>query len=627
MRKLSTTILLLVLCGLALPTQAQSVRDDVIWARKTTDTITLDGVLDEAAWSQAETKVVEWNVNAGIPGSGWKLEAGWDPDDPTHATFKFLVVGNQLYMGATVLDKSVGGSSNFNRFDGLLMALKDHANEFLPSPPAEYLYSWWHDELTDPQPVGQDPGFIGVWAELPHGAPRTPEQIANWDAVTVVDGLANDDAVDDVGYTIEMRFNLTPMGYDVTQPEGDVLEWNVSIYDTDWFWPIDGLRFTSNRVWWQSPWGNASWYNEVRIMARPDVTISSGPVPNVGWDLIIPKLTSAPVLDGELNDVQWSDPNLYSIDIGWSDEALIATYDATGPYRAGQYQPTVNGGTALVVDPPDANVKLFTEGDFLYIGFDVNDQLVQYHPNIDRWDGFIVTINDRAVQDSDNQLLGRRLSFQVAEDGTASAEDDLLSLVTGGQAQVAVHLNAGTTVDTVGVLDNGYTAEMAIDLKALGYPAGLGDGTLFLGVTLLDGDSFDDPPSDSYGARSWWFRQYEGECCPAFARLAMSPSPVVDGVLHGSTYAFLRPSLNPSPQPQIRYSMPDQNLVTLEVFDVRGRLVLRRPMGLTVAGDSQVPLFAQDRPAAGVYLFRLNIEDPTTGRLRDSLTGKMTLVR
>ncbi len=82
MKKLSTTLLLLALCGLALPAQGQLVRDDVIWARATTDAITLDGVLNEPAWSQAETKVVQWAENAGIPGSGWKLEAGWDPDDP-----------------------------------------------------------------------------------------------------------------------------------------------------------------------------------------------------------------------------------------------------------------------------------------------------------------------------------------------------------------------------------------------------------------------------------------------------------------------------------------------------------------------------------------------------------------
>ena len=627
MKRLLTTILLVALCGAAYPALGQATREDAIWARVAPGPITLDGVLDEAAWSQAETKIVEYEVDAGIPGSGWKTESGWDPVDPTRATLRFLVVGNQLYLGAVVEDRSIGGSAEFNRFDGFLMALKDHSVDFVPKPPAEYLYSWWHDELTDPQPAGQDPSFIGSWAELPHGSPRTPEQIEAWDAVTVVDGLSNDDTTDDVSYTIEMRFNLTPMGYDVTQPAGDVIEWNISIYDTDWFWPIDVGRFSSNRVWWQSPWGNDIWFNEVRVMARPDVTVSSGPVPVIEPEMTIPGLDESPVLDGELVDPVWSDPDIYSFDIGWMDADLIASYDGVGPFRAGQFQPTVNGGEAFIVDPPDANVKFFTRADTLFVGFDVNDQLVQYHPNFDRWDGFLLTINDRVEKGSDNVLLGKRLAFQVGEGGAAVAQDDLLSLVTGGNAQVAIHLNPGTTVDTLGVLDQGYTAEIAIDLTALGYPSGLGDRAFFFGVTLLDGDSFLNPISDSYGTRTWWYRQYENDCCAAWAHLDHSMSPVIDGGPRGTAYAFLRPSLNPSPRPMISYSMPDQNVVTLEVYDIRGRLVMRRPLGLTIAGDSQVPVFTQNRPAAGVYLFRLNIEDPETGRLRDSLTGKMMLLR
>ena len=177
----------------------------------------------------------------------------------------------------------------------------------------------------------------------------------------MVDGLSNDDAADDVGYTVEMRFNLTPMGYDVTQPEGDVIEWNISIYDTDWFWPIDIATFSSNRVWWQSPWGNDIWYNEVRIMARPDVTISSGPVPPLDPEVVIPGLDESPVMDGALTDPVWADPGIYSFDLGWMDVDLMATYDGVGPFRAGYYQPPVHGGEAFVIDPPDANVKFFTQ--------------------------------------------------------------------------------------------------------------------------------------------------------------------------------------------------------------------------------------------------------------------------
>ena len=144
---------------------------------------------------------------------------------------------------------------------------------------------------------------------------------------------------------------------------------------------------------------------------------------------------------------------------------------------------------------------------------------------------------------------------------------------------------------------------------------------------MLDGDSFLNPITDSYGTRTWWYRQYENDCCAAWAHLDHSMSPVIDGGPRGTAYAFLRPSLNPSPSPMISYSMPDQNVVTLEVYDIRGRLVMRRPLGLTIAGDSQVPVFTRNKPAAGVYLFRLSIEDPETGQLRDSLTGKMMLLR
>jgi hypothetical protein len=614
-------------CGLALPALGQAPRQDAIWARVALNPITLDGVLDEADWSQAESKVINWATDSGIPGSGWKSEAGWDPVDPVQATLKFLVRGNQLYLGAVINDKSIGGSKDFNRFDGLLMGMKDHTVAGLPKPVSEYLYSWWYEYQVGTPPPGQEPYFIGSWAELPHGSPRTQAQIDAWDARTVVNGLTNSDTVDDVGYTIEMRFDLTVMGYDVTQVDGDIVEWNVSVYDTDWFWPINAASFSSGRVWWQGPWGNQPWYNEVRIWSRPDVTTASGPAPQIGPEMTIPELGASAVIDGILNDAVWSDPGVYTFDMRWNPDLLVNTYDGVGPYRAGQFQPTVNGTVADVFDPADANLKFFTRDDTLFVGFDANDAYVQYHPNFDRWDGFLMTVNDRVVRAGDNQLLGRRLSFLVGPTGEAIAEDDLLSLVLAGTARVAVNLNAGTSVDTVGVPDNGYTAEMAIDLTAIGYPSGLGDRTLLFGVTMLDGDSVDNPPTDSYGTRTWWYREYEGVCCAAWAHMGDAVSAVFGDGETGSRYAFLRPSLNPSPQPLISYSMPDQNLVTLEVYDLRGHLVSRRPLGLTMAGDSQAALFGKDRPAAGVYLFRLRIENPATGQLRDSLTGKMTLLR
>jgi hypothetical protein len=629
MKKWITTLLVGgVIAAAVLPAFAQAPREDAIWARTAQADITLDGVLNEADWAQAESWVIEYGVDAGIPGSGYKTEAGWNPPaNPTYATVKFLVRGNQLYMGAVVLDNSVGGSASFNRFDGFLMGLKNHAAAGTPKGVLEYMYTWWHDENLDPQPAGQLPGFIGAWAELPHGSPRTPEQIDAWDAMTTVQGTSNSDTVADTGYTTEMRFNLTPIGYDVTDANGDVVEFNMSIYDCDGFWPISPVTFSANRVWWQGPWGNDTWYNEVRIHARPDVTTASGPVPAITPDLVIQAIDAVPTLDGSLNEAVWTSPDIYAFDIRWDDAALRETYPGVGPFRAGQFQPSVNGGQAFVIDPADATVKMYHRGSKLYLGFDVRDAVVQYHADVNRWDGAIVTINDRALRGADQTLLGLRLAFQVAQNGTASAQDDLLSMVTAGTAQIAAHMNAGTTVDTLGVqMDNGYSVELEIDLTAIGYPANLGDGALFIGVNLFDGDSF-QVATDSYGTRTWWQREWQGTCCPAVAQLEAGYIAGVGGPSPFEGYAQALGSLNPSPRPQVAFAMPDRNLVTIEVYDVRGRLVERRELGNLEQGDANVPLFAKEDPAAGVYLYRVQFVDPATGHVRGSLAGKTMLMK
>jgi len=610
------------------PASGQSSRPDAIWARHTSS-LTLDGVLNEAAWAAAESMIVRYPRNAGIPGSGWKEEGGVLAQDSTYAVLKFLTVRDQLYLGARFRDRSIGGSEDFNRFDGILMAIKDHSVAAAPKPPAEYFYSWWYPTLTDPQPPDQLPAFAGKWATWPPGTPRTQEQINAWDARTVVNGRSNTDAVADQGYTIEMRFDLAVMGYQIRRQGGDVIEWNISIYDCDWFWPLDPNRFSSNRTWWQSPWGNDAWYNEVRIHASPDVGINSGPVPSIAGDTGIPNAAGepAPVVDGLLNEGTWAYPTTKAFDLRFGDDQLRGSYPSVGPYRSGQYQPEVYGGLAPVIDPGEAEVRWFFRGNELFLGFDVNDQVVQYHPNINRWDGFIVTINDRVVTGPDHQLLGRRLSFQVSQDGTALPQDYLATLVEANVASVALQLKEGTVVDTLGFEpDAGYTAELRIDLTALGYPNGLGDGVLFLGVNLLDGDSF-LPVSDSYGSRTWWYREYEGTCCPAWVEL--QPGFVVTG-FEDSPARIVAPRLveavpNPAATTTIRYELPRPARVALQIFDVGGRLIERRELGLQPAGLAAVPVDSQDRPA-GLYYYRLAIEDGA-GHSPEILEGRFVVVR
>jgi hypothetical protein len=155
----------------------------------------------------------------------------------------------------------------------------------------------------------------------------------------------------------------------------------------------------------------------------------------------------------------------------------------------------------------------------------------------------------------------------------------------------------------------------------------LGDGAFFFGICMLDGDSFPGTLDDA-GTRTWWYREYEGDCCAPWAHLA----PGVVGVAEDDpfspvAYAVVRNMINPSQRPHLAFSLPEANLVDLDVYDLRGRLVESRSLGLRQAGESQVPLLRQERASAGVYLYRLSFINPGTGAVRATLQGKTTVVR
>jgi hypothetical protein len=356
------------------------------------------------------------------PGGGWKPEGGFLPTDPTHATVKFLTVGNTLWMSAVMPDKSIGGSISFNRFDGLLMSIKDHLSANHPAPPTEIFYVWWNTDpaATDPQPPGQQPVFAGggPFASQPSYAPRTPAQIAACNAVTVVRGIANTDAAQDTSWTVELRIDLTALGYNITQTQGDIVEFNLSVYDCDNYWPLVPTGLAANRVWWQGPWGNSLGYNEVRIYCKPSVTVNTNPLPYLAPEIIVPngKLFPSPNIDGLLTDAVWA--NAARVDIRYGDDALRNTYPGVLKWRGGQYQPTVNGGEAAVLDPGDCTVKYFFRDDSLFFGFDVRDQAVQSVSLTDRMDGFVLGIYDRLARESlDNTLQPHRLTFDVSPTG------------------------------------------------------------------------------------------------------------------------------------------------------------------------------------------------------------------
>jgi hypothetical protein len=610
-------------------------RTDAIWARTTTGTMTVDGVLNEPAWAMAESVHIHYGVDNGMPGSGWFKENGADPSDPTDATVKFLVKADSLYVGVICRDKSVGGGL-FNQFDGVLSNIRQKQQTGRPVSPGEIFYAWvsepWADTLAN-QP-GRMPFFGGFWGSSPY-APR-PDSLstATWTAATTVQGTQNNDADIDEGYTMEFRINLNTFGYNVSGAGGDIVMYSLSIYDADWKWPVDSARQSGNRVWFQCPWGNAAAYNHVRVYARPDINEVAA-LPAIPPERIIPNAGTfaSPVLDGVLDDPVWSAPNIGKLQIKYGDNAIRDAYPSTGPYRSGQFQPTVNGSVAAVTDPSPATIKYFYKDDTLFLGFDVDDLVVQSVDNLDRWDGFRIIICQRDVRNGDNVLFPRRLSFRVGGSGTSIVtvrQDDLDPAGWDSLAQavqVVMALKGGTTIDTLGTLpDVGYTAEMRVVLPKFGYPADLGDRVLFLGAVLYDGDSF-TPFTNSYGTRAWYMR--EGDFNDGAAWCYLDPTITV-GVNDNpkvlpDQFVLLGNYPNPfNPTTTIKYQLAQASNVSVEVYNVIGQLVSRQNIGMQGPGDATATINAANL-SSGMYVYRVNVSAPGTNTERAAFTGKMIL--
>ena len=630
---MKTKLFMMVAVILLVSMTAFGQRTDVKWARTTPLPITLDGQLNEAAWAVAESVKIVYGIDNGMPGSGWVRENGRvSPLDSTKATVKFLVWNDSLYVGFRVQDKSVGGGP-FNKFDGTLSNLRRKDGTARPVQDGEIFYAWvlepWADSLAD-RP-GRLPFFGGAWGSSAY-SPRPDSLKAIWNAVTTVQGTQNNDADVDQGYTIEMKLNLKVRGYNVTQAAGDIIMYSFSIYDADYQWPLDTAKQAGNRVWFQCPWGNANAYNHIRLYARPDVGLT-GPVPAVSPELIIPGASSSvqsPNMDGRLTEAIWQNPNIGKLQIKFGDAAIRNAYPSTAPFRSGQFQPTVNGGVAAVTDPSLATVKYFYKADTLFLGIDVNDRVVQSIDNFDRWDGFRAVICQRNVRNGDNVLFPRRLTWRVS--GTTAApvakrQDDLDPAGWDSLAQavqVALALKGGTTIDTTGTTaDSGYTAEMRIVLPRFGYPAGRGDGVLFFGAMLLDGDSF-SPASTSYGTRTWFMR--EGDFNDGAAWGYMDPGIVLAVDEKGNTlpdeFTLVGNYPNPfNPSTTIKFVMPQTSDVTLEVFSVLGQLVATQTLRQQQAGEHAVQFNAANL-ASGMYNYRLRMASTNA-----TLVGKMMLVK
>jgi Carbohydrate family 9 binding domain-like len=608
-------------------------RTDAIWARTVpAGTITLDGILNEPEWAKAESLQIVYGQSTGLPTSGWVTEPqgqGSAVTDPTHAVVKFLVQGNQLFLAFTIPDSSIGGTADWARWDGIIMSVKDKSNVSRPSSPVEYTYTWW---LGSPFPyptpvVGGKPWFRGTFGN-PNDTTRTPEQIAAWDARTVVHGISNDN-LPDTSWVVEMKVDLSVLGYDVTKPDGDVVALNFSIWDCDHVFG-DPSTISTTRTSWESAWGNVNWDDVGRVYAKPDITINTATLPVPAPDVVVLNGASfpEPVIDGILDDVVWG--KLPYFEIAWSDTVLRKSYPGIGPISSGQFQPKLNNNPlAPVLDPSYGKIKMFFRDHYLYLAADINDQVVQGTSIYDQLDGVTFIVGDRAAKDAENRMLFRNLRAELGPAGTPVADGYLPALVDSGGAQWALHLKPHTTVNNNSDVDSGYTVEMKIDLNKLGYPVGLGDHLLFMGVDFFDGDSFDDS-LNNYGTRTWWFRENEGG--PACAWMVMDPNLLVNvddvqkTVIPNSLILYGNYPNPFNPSTKIKYSIPFSGNVIIYLYNSLGQVISSIKTGSQSLGQHEYN-FNAGKLASGAYFYKVSLSSDNANRSYESRFGKMLLVK
>ncbi len=652
MKKLSIIFLIVTLFVMFQSiSQAQMTpRQDVVWARTVSaGTINFDGKLDEAAWAKADKLSIIYGQSAGLPASGWRSEAGADVyTDPINATVKFLVEGNYLYIGFDVPDKWVGGTADWARWDAVLMSMKDKAfkDGVKQAFPAELFYTFWLAGAKNQTPtVGGSPLFwsgntdqvTGLGGRLSqewgnYDSTRTARMIAIWDAKFYTNGTSND-AAEDIKWQCEMRIDVTKFGYDPSASAGDFVMMNFSIWDGDYLIGNDPNKIAAARTWWQSPWANANTMNTGQVWMRPDIGLNST-LPAIGADVVIPNGSNYtdPVIDGKLDDAVWKSKGTYTWEMGWDRDDLRQTYPGTGPYMSGQYQPDFGKPSkATIVDPSHGKFYMFFKGKFLYIGADIDDQLIEGTDNYDATDGIMFNIMDRVALNDDNVGIFRKLRVSFAPDGTPTAYEYLPTLINYGTGTTfKVTLKGNSTVNDNNDIDQGYMVEMKIDLTKLGYPDDLGDHLIFVGMDLFDGDNFADPLAN-YGSRTWWFREHDGG--PATPWGYLDPAKLVTAVAQETTKE-LPTSIklygnypNPfNPATKIRFALPAGGDVTLKIYNSIGQEVVSELLSALNSGEHEYNFNASNL-ASGVYIYKLFYREVNTGNISASGTGKMILMK
>ncbi len=215
----------------------------------------IDGVLDEAVWTGAYTFQMAWDLSAvrdSYPGVGKYRSGRFQPErdldgdgnvdpratvlDPVTATIRAFFKDNFLYLSADVNDKLVQASTDYDFFDGVMFRIGDRGQ----LNGDNYTLFQHLTVIVNDNP---DTPFVAL-DYLPKMLDSSNTEVAlHLKGATTV----NNSADVDEGYTIEMKVDLSYLGYPADL--GDkLLFWAVLLFDGDSF--DDPLQNYGTRTWW-----------------------------------------------------------------------------------------------------------------------------------------------------------------------------------------------------------------------------------------------------------------------------------------------------------------------------------------------------------------------------------------
>jgi hypothetical protein len=555
-------------------------------------TITLDGKLDEPEWTTAPTLAygngafLKKGPSQKTVTGGFDTKATFDyydtgvfygtfhlPNtDSSLATVKFLRKGTNLYIGIQSDDKSI---CKFDwEADGILMKIK-RSN----GTDVEYKLYYQNigtaaDTIRYEQPgvnYGEGAGF------LPTGS------------------TVNDTNDVDNGFTAELMVKLDSLGYTSSL---DSVKLALVLFDPDGYeHPMNSYDSTAGsyyKEWWGSEWGGV--YRS--LLFTPEPVKFDNP------DTVI-ALASAGVMtvDGVLDEAAWANATTLLFGNGAFLKKTTGQKTVTGEFDTkatfDYYDQSVFYGTFHMpnTDSSLAKVKFVRKGTNLYIGIQSDDKSICKFD----WeaDGILMKIK---------RANGTDVEYKLYYQNTGTAADTIRYEQPGvNYGAGAGVLGTGSKVnDTTGV-DNGYTAELMIKLDSLGYgPTARG---VQMALVVFDPDGYKHPMNtfDTTAGtyyKSWWGSEWGGVYrVVAFDNLLGVTPDGANGI--PVVYALHQNFPNPfNPTTNIRFDLPASSTVSIQVYDVTGRLVATLVQGDYAAGSYSTTLDAS-RLASGVYFYRM----------------------